>query len=102
MYGTIARFILKPGTAEDFGKVAMAQESATIAGYRDTRVYHSNTNPNECWVVVAFESKEAYDANANSPEQHERYLGLARFFAEDPQWHDGEIVYDTRVAAASR
>jgi heme-degrading monooxygenase HmoA len=102
MYGTIARFILKPGTADEFGRVALAHEDARIPGHVDTRVYHSDTNPDECWVAVTFESKEAYDANANSAEQHQRYLELAQFFARDPEWHDGEIVYDTRAATASR
>ena len=42
-----------------------------------------------------FESKEAYWANAQSPEQHERFLRLRSLFLEDPEWHDGAIISAT-------
>jgi heme-degrading monooxygenase HmoA len=101
MYGTIARFTLKPGTAQEFGRVAAAQDLAPIPGYVSTVVYHSDTNPDECWLVVAFTDRESYMKNAASPEQNERYQQLVPFFARDPEWHDGEIVYtNTAVATA--
>jgi heme-degrading monooxygenase HmoA len=102
MYGTIARFTLKPGSAEEFGKVAMAQESGAIPGYVGTTVYHSDSNPDECWVVVSFEDRESYRKNADDPAQHQRYLELAQFFAKDPEWHDGEIVYSSVAATPVR
>ena len=102
MYGTIARFTLKPGTGDEFGKAALAQEATPIPGHVSTTVYHSDTNPDECWLVVAFEDKAAYVKNAGDPAQHERYLELAKFFAAEPEWHDGEIVYSTAAATATR
>ena len=102
MYGTIARLTLKPGTGDEFGKAARAQETTPIPGLLTTTVYHSDTNPDECWLVVAFEDRESYVKNAESPAQHERYLQLAQFFAADPEWHDGEIVYNTAAATATR
>ena len=98
MYGTIARFTLKPGTAEDFGKVAAAQDVVAIPGYLGSIVYHSDSNPDECWLVVSFTDKEAYMKNAGSPEQNERYQKLVPFFAKEPEWHDGEIVYSHPAA----
>lgn len=47
----------------------------------------------EYFLVVGFESREAYVANANSPEQHERYLRFRELLESDPEWHDGEIPY---------
>jgi len=41
---------------------------------------------------VLFESKEAYVANAGSPEQHQRYLRMREMLVSDPEWHDGEII----------
>ncbi len=94
MYGTIAKFSLKPGMADEFGKVAASQDDVMrIPGYVSTVVYHSDTNPDECWLVVAFEDKASYVKNADDPAQHERFMQLAPFFAADPEWHDGEIVY---------
>ena len=89
------RLTLKPGTADKFGEVALAQEATTIPGHVSTTVYRSDTNPDECWLVVAFEDQESYIKNADDPAQNERYMQLAQFFAGDPEWHDGEIVYST-------
>ncbi|MGE0060145.1 MAG: antibiotic biosynthesis monooxygenase [Dehalococcoidia bacterium] len=101
MYGTIARFSLKPGMAEEFGKVAAAQDNVSIPGYIGSVVYHSDTNPDECWLVVTFQDRESYVKNADSPEQNARYQELVPFFAKDPEWHDGEIVYtDTAKSTA--
>jgi hypothetical protein len=44
-------------------------------------------------LAVVFDSKEAYEANANSPEQHQRYLEYRDLLAADPEWHDGDIVH---------
>ncbi len=54
--------------------------------------YKWDANPNEYYLVVVFESKEAYWANANSQEQDTRYRQLRELLASDPEWHDGEIV----------
>jgi hypothetical protein len=43
-------------------------------------------------MVVAFESKDAYWANARSPEQDARFKEMRALLASDPEWHDGEIV----------
>jgi heme-degrading monooxygenase HmoA len=102
MYGTIAKLSLKPGTAEEFGKVAAAQDEVTsIPGYVSSIVYHSDTNPDECWLVVAFEDKASYVKNAEDPAQHARFMELAAFFASDPEWHDGEIVYTHNAKATA-
>jgi quinol monooxygenase YgiN len=67
---------------------AWALAPGQVAGY----VYQTDADPGEFYLAAVFESKEAYWANASSPEQHERYLQLRALFSEDPEWHDGEIV----------
>jgi hypothetical protein len=47
----------------------------------------------EFFLAVIFQSKEAYFANANSPEQHERFSKLMQVLESEPEWNDGEIVY---------
>lgn len=42
--------------------------------------------------VAIFESKEDYQANAESPEQNQWYLKLRDQLEEDPEWNDGEVV----------
>jgi hypothetical protein len=40
-----------------------------------------------------FDSKESYFANANSPEQHTRFMQLMTVLENEPEWHDGTVVY---------
>jgi len=44
-------------------------------------------------LVVLFDSKENYVANANSPEQDKEYRKLRDLLAADPHWHDGEVIH---------
>lgn len=55
-------------------------------------VFKSDQNENEVWLVVGFTSREAYHANAASPEQHERYQEMRSVLDADPEWHDGEVI----------
>lgn len=53
-------------------------------------------NANELMLVVMFESKDAYIANANEPAQNTRYEKMRGMLESDPEWHDGEIIYSNR------
>jgi heme-degrading monooxygenase HmoA len=99
MYGTIARLSINPGMeselmalAEDFGK-----ESAP--GLVGQYVYRTDADPTVYYLVVMFESREAYRANAESPEQHHRYERYRAVLAAEPEWHDGEIIWGGQPAA---
>lgn len=92
MYGTIARLKVKPGQMEAFAG-AMAEINRTpppgsvaIYGYR------MDADPDELYLAVVFESKEAYRANAESPETHADYLKWSAFLTAEPEWHDGEVI----------
>ena len=92
MYGTVARMRVKPGMADRLLQLN-AEMGPKIPGLVGEYVYRSDTDPDEYWLAVAFESKEAYRANAESSEQHQRYLQLRELLEADPEWHDGEIVH---------
>jgi hypothetical protein len=40
-----------------------------------------------------FHSKESYVANAESPEQHARFMLLMTALESEPEWHDGTVVF---------
>ncbi|MDP7579134.1 MAG: hypothetical protein QGF12_06325 [SAR202 cluster bacterium] len=42
--------------------------------------------------VAVFESKDAYIANANSPEQHEAFTQMMNHLSSEPIWTDGTYV----------
>jgi len=90
MYGTIARIKIDPSKFEELKALGDAMDTAPgqVARYG----YRMDADPGVFFLVAVFESKEAYWANAQSPEQHQRFLQLRALLIEDPQWHDGEIV----------
>lgn len=96
MYGTIARLQLKPGMEQKLKEFASAADGRRqIPGYIGSRVFRMDSDPNEFYLVVAFENKEAYEANANSPDQDAEYRHMLEMLASEPEWHDGEIVYNS-------
>ncbi|HEU5368687.1 MAG TPA: antibiotic biosynthesis monooxygenase family protein [Ktedonobacterales bacterium] len=92
MYGTVARLRLKPGAEARFIEIGRAFESAHIPGHVATHVYRTDADPNELYMAVIFTSKEAYQANATSPEQHARFQEMMAVLEREPEWHDGEIL----------
>ncbi len=93
MYGTVARFRLKPGMEGQVIEQMHAFEVAKVPGVVATYVYQMDADANEYYVAVVFASKESYVANAESSEQDTRYRQLLTLLESEPEWHDGEIVY---------
>jgi heme-degrading monooxygenase HmoA len=93
MYGTVARYRLKPGMERQFIEQAREFEAAKVPGTVAVYIYRMDTDPNEYYLAVVFESREAYEANADSPEQDARYRQSLPLLEREPEWHDGEIVY---------
>ena len=96
MYGTIARLQVKPGMEAKFKELEQEYNTTPVPGFVSTYVYRMDANPNEHYLVVVFESKAAYQANASSPEQDVRYRKFRELLLADPEWHDGEIVSMSR------
>jgi hypothetical protein len=95
MYGTIARFRLKPGMKDQFVKAMDGFGDAAIHGWVADYYFQTEHDPEEVYLVAIFMDKETYQANADSLEQHERYLVFRSFLVDDPEWHDGFIVSAT-------
>lgn len=93
MYGTVARMQLKPGAQQQMADQLREFESAQVLGFVSSYVYRMDAEPDVYYLAVAFQSKDAYLANARSPEQHSRYEKMRALLASEPEWHDGEIVY---------
>ena len=93
MYGTIAKLIAKPGAIEEIRRMETGRRPA---GYIGSYVFQSEQDDNELWLVVIFESKEAYLANADSPEQDAEFRRLMNYLVTEPEWHDGEIIYSSK------
>ncbi len=95
MYGTIARVHPKPGAlaqlramTDDLNSARGRVPDGFVASYvfiPDEQPYERDT----VFLVAIFEDKAKYDANADSPEQHEQFLQMRAFMEDDPDWMDG-------------
>jgi heme-degrading monooxygenase HmoA len=96
MYGTIGRLHIKAGMEGQFRQLiegqAHAFETGQVPGFVASYSYRMDGDPNEYYLAVVFESKEAYWANAQSPEQDARYRQWLPLLEREPEWYDGEIV----------
>ena len=105
MYGTIGRLRIKPGMEGQFRQLlqeqARAVETGQVSGFVASYVYRIDADPNEYYLAVVFSSKEAYWANAQSPEQDARYRQWLPLLEGEPEWHDGEIdvIYELQAQA---
>jgi quinol monooxygenase YgiN len=93
MYGTVARWRLKPGARAQLDAEMAAFHDRRVPGFVTEYVYQMDGDPDELYLAVVFESKEAYEANAQSPEQHAQYERLVALMAGEPEWHDGTIIH---------
>ena len=99
MYGTIARMELKPGMEDAFNRFGEEVSRRTPEGAVASYVYRMDAEPNVLYLVAVFTSKEAYLANAGSPEQHAQFEQLRALLAADPEWHDGTVIYSQAAQA---
>jgi quinol monooxygenase YgiN len=94
MYGTIAKLNAKQGALEELSKM---ENGRRRAGYIGSYVFKSDKDPNELWLVAIFKNKATYVANADSPEQDKEFRSLMQFLKTEPEWHDGEIVFENKA-----
>ena len=95
MYGTIARLRTKSGMEDQFRQLLQGQahpfETGQVAGFMASYTYRLDQHPYDFFIAAVFESREAYWANAQRPEQDARYRQWLPLLEGEPEWHDGEI-----------
>ncbi|MDO8484695.1 MAG: hypothetical protein Q7S35_07090 [Candidatus Limnocylindrales bacterium] len=64
-----------------------------MPGFVGTHVYRMDADETEYDLVVMFEDRDTYRKNAESPAQDRPYREMRELLAEDPEWHDGEVVW---------
>lgn len=93
MFGTVTRVRLKEGVSiEDLTSLFDVEDRP--ASSLALIALQSVDDSREVWLASAFESREAYFKNADSPEQNARFERM-RALVEDspPEWHDGNVVF---------
>ncbi len=95
MYGTIARLKVKPDSVEALQQLTASYDDLAVPGFVGTHVYRMDADDTEYYLVVLFEDRETYRKNADDPAQDRRYRTMRQLLAEDPDWHDGEVVWSS-------
>ena len=95
MYGSIFRMRPKAGSEQDvieifdeWDRVRRPNIKGVVGGY----LMKPDSNKGELIGVAVFESKKAYLANGNDPEQDAWFKELRSLLQFDPSWEDGEYV----------
>ena len=93
MYGTVAKLRVKPGSEPllEAWMDGFADAIRRGVSFISSTIYRSDEDPQVCWMAVLFESREAYRANAESPNTDARYRRFRTCLEADPEWHDGEV-----------
>lgn len=92
MFGTVARFTVKEGAEDQLIELMNSYEDASIPGHIASTVYKLRDGERQYMMATRFEDEASYRANAESPEQHQRYLQMRELIEGDPEWNDGDIV----------
>ena len=91
MYGTLFNLNIRPGHEDKL--LATMKEESTSKPEGMVAWFVMNPDDKDEWTGVAiFESKEAYVANANRPEQHQSFLKMMEHLESEPTWTDGTYV----------
>ena len=95
MYGTVARIKIKAGqekavvaVLDEWNKERRPKVKGALAGL----LYKLDKKPGEYLMVVAFQDKATYTANAQDPSQDAWYRKFRALLDADPAWEDGEII----------
>ena len=94
MYGTVAKLRVKSGRESDLVQHLNQYRGDLARGFVASALYRADEGDGH-WLAVVFESKEAYEANADSPEQDARFREFRELLETDPEWHDGEVLLRT-------
>jgi quinol monooxygenase YgiN len=94
MFGTVARYRLKPGHESQLMSEMKGFEEDAPDGWVYTTIFRSAEDPNEIWMSVVFESEDAYRKNASSPDMDKEYRKLLEHLQGEPEWHDGHVIHE--------
>jgi quinol monooxygenase YgiN len=100
MFGTIARYRVKPGHYDELMKGMQAIGDNPPKGWVYHTVFRGTEDPNEIWISVEFESEDAYRTSASSPEMDQEYRRTLEHLQGEPEWHDGHVVHEAMRQSA--
>jgi quinol monooxygenase YgiN len=98
MFGTIAQVKVAPGEEAAFREVweAWTEARGMETGVMSAQLFKLERELGAYCVVGVFRDRASYLTNAADPITDEWFRKLRATLAEDPIWHDGEVI-DAKV-----
>ncbi len=93
MYGTFARYRLKPGTEKRWQEFEAEVRKAQMPGLLAEYTFRAEEDACLYYETIIFESSEAYRVYAASPQYDARYRKLLELLEAPPEQHGGELVH---------
>ena len=89
MYGSIFNMSVKSGHKQELlESLNREMPKGMLAWF----VMQPDDDNSDLVGVAIFDDKDAYVANANSPEQHEAFSEAMTHLTCEPTWNDGEFI----------
>ena len=92
VYGTIARMKVTKDNLEKLQALMEEVEQREVPGFRSSHILVPDEWNDEVLMVVFFDDKATYVANADDPRMHEDYLRYRALLEAEPEWTDGEWI----------
>ena len=93
MYGTLAKFTIKPENVDAMNALMQDQGQLAVPGFIASHLLRPDAGGDAFYLAVFFEDQASYEKNADDPAQHERYLKYRPLMEAEPEWTDG--VWDS-------
>ncbi len=102
MFGTVARYRVKPGHEQQLLDQMRSFEADPPEGWVYHTIFRSTNDPNDIWISVVFENEDLYRTNADSPEMDREYRKMLEHLESDPEWHDGHVIHEAMRQPAKK
>ena len=99
MYGTVARFRIKPGSEDTLLSLSRELEDDPPAAYVAAYVFRLDSGNDEYITASVWTDRESYRRNSEDERQQRWFARVSELVVGEPQWHDGEVVHKTVVAS---
>lgn len=97
MYGTVARYRIKPGMEQRLLNLERDIRGLGMKGFICEFIVQTDADPNLCYELVVFESKEGYQGVGELPGWDAINRELTEIVDGEIDWNPGEILYANQV-----
>jgi quinol monooxygenase YgiN len=100
VYGTVARYRIKPGSEDQIVALARDMDQDAPPGYVGGYTFRLDSGNDEYVTAAVWSDKETYSKNAADERQQRWFARVRELMAGDPEWNDGEVIFAAHATVA--